>query len=1197
MKKNIISIIICLILFPCSMGAAEVKIQNLKVESVTEPLGFDIAAPRFSWQMSVDGNARGYGQIAYQIEVVDEKQRKVWDSGRVGSGQSHLIDYEGESLQATTRYFWTVTVWDQTGKASTAASWFETGLMNPSLMAWNGAKWIGGSDEDMILYSDYLLTFVVNYTVQLERKNKTDKASFILGANDPRLMDRYRNIQGLSNGENKSYVAFTLDISPIVSDENAPAKMNVYRVGYHADDKADIPLLSFDIPKAFINGENMYQPHDVSIEVVSGMFDVFIDGKSEAHKITTHNDPGSRFNANKRFCLNPLGKGGDFIAFPALADIGFATAPGCTAYFSNLEIANFRTPSNTIYKEKITADYGGLFARYSGKGLEVVNGSFKVGEKKAVFAVANPSRNGIPMLRKTFTAGKTIKKARLYATSRGIYEIYLNGKRVGEDYFNPGLSQYNKTHFYQTYDVTSMVGQGQNTIGAMLGEGWWSGSSTFVIAMWNFFGDRQALMSKLVLTYEDGTESVIVSDNTWKFYNDGPIRLSSFFHGEVYDATKETGVDGWGLAGFDDRDWSFATEQDDNGVAKTDRLHLNGSFTPLHTYDKAQYTGMWGENPRVVGELTARSVKEVSEGVFVYDMGQNMVGVPEIKVSGKAGDRIFVRYAEICYPDMPEYEGKKDFIMTENLRTAIAQDIYTLKGQDDIIAPRFTFHGYRYLEIRGIDKALPLEHVKGKVISSLHTISSDYTTSNQSVNRLWKNIVWSAYGNFLSIPTDCPQRNERMGWSGDFSVFSRTATYVGDLNAFFNRHLLALRDTQREDGRYADVAPLGGGFGGVLWGSVGIVAPWEMYCQYGDIKGLASHYESMGRYIRFFTNSIDPKTNTTTDGALGDWLSPVNYKNDNSLMYESYYIYELEIMSKAATALGHEKDARFYDDLRKTRIEHFHDTYLDDQQRTICSGNIPRAFREINPADYAKGKLMDTQVSYAIPLAYGVIKDEYRESFAANLARTVRRQDTDDSGVLRPAYSLFTGFVGTACISNALSENGYNADAYRLLLNNRYPSWLYPVENGATTIWERLNSYTVEAGFGGNNGMNSFNHYSFGAVGAWMISHSLGIQRDAENPGYKSFVLSPLPDPEGGLKYAEGYYDSPYGRIYSKWEYDETMSEIGYTVTVPPNTSAVFRIPAGGAIVVAPDETGVYVRGNNAFELLSGTYRFVQKVK
>lgn len=1198
MKSFLMLIAIASLMLSGVAKASNVKILHLKVENIATPLGIDVAEPRFSWQMAVDNQARGYKQTAYQITVAEHNGQEKWNSGRVESDQAIFIKYAGQALSPSSRYVWEVKVWDQTGASSTASSWFETGLMNPSIIAWSGAKWIGGNADDMILYSDYQLTFTAKYTMQLSSGNKSSKASFILGANDPRLTDQYRNIYALENSVDKSYIAFTFDISPILAGKGGLAKMDVYRIGYHPGDKADTPLFSFDIPESLINSHNMYLPHNIDIEIVSGMFDIYINGKDAQHKITTHNDPGSRFNAGKGFCLNPLGKGGDFVAYPALAHIGFATDSGQTAYFSNLVVGNFRNPSNDIWSEQIDANYKGIYANRLGKGFEVAENKFKVGAKNAVFVVADPSENGIPMLRRTFTADKDVEKARLYVTARGIYEIYMNGERIGNDYFNPGLSQYNKTHFYQTYDVTSMVKSGDNAIGAMLGEGWWSGSSTFVIAMWNFFGDRQSLMAKLVITYNDGSEKVIVTDRNWKFYNDGPIRLGSFFHGEVYDATKEQSVKGWNTAAFDERKWKQATEHHNDGLAQTDQLHLTGNFTPLHGYDKTRYIGMWGENPQIIKEITAQSVREVRKGVFVYDMGQNMVGVPEIKVTGKAGEKIFVRYAEVCYPDLPEYEGKADLIMTENMRAAMVQDIYTLKGDNDVIAPRFTFHGYRYVEIRGMDKALPLQDVKGKVISSIHDVASHYSTSNPTVNRLWENIVWSSYGNFISIPTDCPQRNERMGWSGDFSVFSQTAVYVAALNAFYNRQLLALRDTQREDGRYADVAPMGGGFGGVLWGSAGIIAPWEMYSQYGDIEGLRHHYESMKRYMRYFAGSIDPTTNATKDGSLGDWLSPVNYKNDNSILFESYYIYELEIMTKAAIALGYPKEAEAYSRLRKERIEHFHHTYLDDQQRTICSGIVPRAFRKIDPADYAQGKLMDTQVSYAVPLAQGVIKDEYRKAFAENLAQTVRRQDTDDNGTLRPGYSLLTGFIGTACISNALTENGYQAEAYRLLLNEQYPSWLYPVKNGATTIWERLNSYTIENGFGGNNGMNSFNHYSFGAVGAWMINHSLGIRRDEQHPGYKHFVICPVADPDGSIKFADGYYDSPYGRIASKWSYSDDMKTLTYTLTIPPNSSATLYLPQSGATTLPADMTGIEETDSDnekqAFELESGHYVFVR---
>lgn len=305
---------------------------------------------------------------------------------------------------------------------------------------------------------------------------------------------------------------------------------------------------------------------------------------------------------------------------------------------------------------------------------------------------------------------------------------------------------------------------------------------------------------------------------------------------------------------------------------------------------KAQY----GQTVRAIQQLTARSVEEVRPGIFVYDMGQNMVGVPEITLHGmEAGREINLRYAEVKYPDLPRYAGNEGMIMLENIRAAMTQDKYITKGGEETIAPRFTYHGYRYVEITGIDKALPLESVKGTVLSSIDRLASQYETSNEKVNQLWHNIVWSTYANFFSIPTDCPQRNERLGWAGDISVFSRTATYLADVPQFLRRYLQAMRDVQREDGRFPDVAPLGVGFGGLLWGSAGITVPWEVYQQYGDKSLLAEHYAAMGRYIDYIlAKTINPETGILEQekvwGNLGDWLGPEDNKNDKTLMWEAY---------------------------------------------------------------------------------------------------------------------------------------------------------------------------------------------------------------------------------------------------------------------------------------------------------------------
>jgi alpha-L-rhamnosidase len=306
-----------------------------------------------------------------------------------------------------------------------------------------------------------------------------------------------------------------------------------------------------------------------------------------------------------------------------------------------------------------------------------------------------------------------------------------------------------------------------------------------------------------------------------------------------------------------------------------------------------------GDNASIVKTLTARSVEEVRPKVFVYDMGQNMVGVPQIQIkNGKKGQEIILRYAEVKYPNLPDYKGNEGMVMMENIRAALTQDTYILKGGDETIQPRFTFHGYRYVEITGVDQAVPAASVKGLVISSITGLSSSYETSNELVNKLWQNITWSLRSNFLSIPTDTPARNERMGWSGDISVFSRSATYLTDADLFLRRHLLAMRDVQAESGRFTDVAPMGGGFGGTLWGSAGIIVAWETYQQYGDLPLLREHYDAMKKYIQFLETKVEKNTGILNEGPLGDWLSPENNKNDNTHLWMAYYAYDLEIMAK-----------------------------------------------------------------------------------------------------------------------------------------------------------------------------------------------------------------------------------------------------------------------------------------------------------
>ena len=1215
---------------PAEAGVASAfSVTGLCTEYTKTPLGIDVKIPRFNWRMEVPENRRHCAQTAYRILVKDPQGTIVWDTQKVNGDLSLGLRYSGSPLRATTRYDWTVTVWDQDGQTASESSWFETGLMSPDpgRSAWDGAKWIGGGDADLVLYAHYLSVFRLRYSLQLDRGSNSTKASFVFGANDSRLLDKNMNFWGMETDKDGHYVKAELDISAVDGSETGLAKLNIYRVGYTQEDSASVPFQSFDIQNSVINQKNKYGVHHFEIANVFGQISITLDGHASFASASDREQNARRggFGGPGRgmggvsLNVNPVGRGGDYISFPMLADMGFSVDAGQAARFSNVAVTHHRSPRNTIFAEDLSAPaYDGIYARFAketGSGFSVVDGAYVLsGDENGVFVVADPSRNAMPMLRTDFTTRESaIERARLYVTARGVYEMYLNGKRVGKDYFNPGLTQYNKTHLYQTYDVTDLLLTGRkNAIGAWLGQGWWSGNYTFRGNNWNFFGDRQSLLAKLVVTYRDGTvQTLTTNGRDWKVYGDGPIRYGSFFQGEAYDASREEAIEGWSTAEYNDRDWKDAVEVPLEGTAFLGGQ--GGGFggrrgeTQSFDYDEMSLVGQVGENAGVVRSLTAQSVNEVRPGVYVYDMGQNMVGVPKVSItSAQAGDRITLRYAEMLYPDMAEYGDNVGMIMLENIRAALAQDTWILRAGDSIIQPRFTFHGYRYVEITGIKQALPLEAVQGLVISSITKLTASYETANTRVNRLWQNIVWSQYGNFLSIPTDCPQRNERMGWSGDISVFSRTSTYLANVDQFFRRHMFAMRDMQSDQGRFSDVAPVGGGFGGILWGSAGVTVAWEAYQQYNDVGLLAEHYDAMAAYVDYLATTIDPETGLSSDAQLGDWLGPQNNALGSAFLATAYHVYDLGIVARAAEILDKEADAQKYRRMYEQRKAFFNSKFVTEDNRTLrLGGGRRRGF----PGPGVAGRdstpqVADTQTSYAVGLALGAFSNDKVPSVAQRLAETVRRENADDQGVTRPPYSLMTGFIGTAWISKALSDHGHSELAYRLLQNDRYPSWLYAIDQGATSIWERLNGYTIENGFGGNNSMNSFNHYSFGAVGQWMMAYSLGIQRDESHPGFKHFVLQPHHDPSGEMTWAKGHYDSMYGRISSAWAVDN--GKLTYTATVPANTTATLYLPTASADSVteggepATETEGVqsvrYTDGKAVYELGSGSYKFVSSL-
>lgn len=1149
------------------LASAQLEIAGMKVEYMDSPINIDSENPRFSWQIRSLENERGLYQKAYQIKIFDEYENEVWDSKKVESDVSLNIKYGGKELMPFTAYSWNVTVWDNNGSFATEFSSFETGLFekHPESDGWSGAEWIGAGDK-LSFFSHYFPVFKLKYDIKLDAKSK--KASFVFGANDRRLLNENMNIYHLQSLKDESYIQIEFDISDLNSKN---AKINIFRVGYHPKDNPNVPLISFDIPEKIVSKSNGQNFHTIELSVNLGHTNISVDGENIGY-----------------LRLNPLGVGGDFVAFPVVGDIGFYVKENQKAAFSNIEIRNFREPSNLLAN---IASFGGLF---DDKNIvfKATNSSIEVGGKGDFFQVVNPSVNSVPYLRTEFKASnKQISRASLYASARGIYEIYINGNRVGNEWFNPGLTQYNKTHLYQTYDVTKFIDNGSNAIGAILGEGWWSGGSTFVGENWNYFGDRQSFKCKLLINYDDGSSDVIVtSPDGWKFFNDGAIVYSSFFQGEIYNALKEDAIINWNKPNFDDSKWCITEKSNlQNSVNRSVFTDVDENGNVSEPKLESQY----GNGVKVVKELTAISFEEIRPGVFIYDMGQNMVGVPSLTFENlKEGDEIIMRYAEVKYPNLPEYSENEGMIMLENIRAAMAQDIYIAKGSaEENYTPRFTFHGYRFIEISGIDEPLPLSNVKGNVLSSVDKLSSYYVTSNEKVNKLWENITWSTMGNFLSIPTDCPQRNERLGWNGDISVFSKTATYLTGMPHFLRRHIRANRDLQSDNGKFPDVAPIGFGFGDILWGSAGITVPWESYLQFDDVEMIAEHYDAATRYIDYLATLISAETGRLKENDagiwshLGDWLSPEYNRSVKNILWEEYLIYDLQIVKKMAHILNRRDDEEKYTKLLNERLIFFNNNYIEKESGKFIYND----------------KIVDTQAVYALALSFEIPDEEIKPKVVKSFINTIERENVGDNGSVFPKYSLMTGFIGTAWINNALSKTGNSNVAYKLLQQTHYPSWLYPVEQGATTIWERLNSYTHVDGFGGNNRMNSFNHYSFGAVGAWMYSNSLGIARDENYPGFKHFIIKPEPDFEGEMNYAKGYYDSLYGRIVSEWSINNENVE--YKFIIPANTTATLYLPVEDYKKIKLDNKNAYrnkdveflgVENKQAvFKIGSGEYNFI----
>jgi alpha-L-rhamnosidase len=747
-----------------------------------------------------------------------------------------------------------------------------------------------------------------------------------------------------------------------------------------------------------------------------------------------------------------------------------------------------------------------------------------------------------PYLRREFPLDKPVSRARLYATARGVYELYINGNRVGNDVLAPGWTDYDRRIQYQTYDVTPLLADGPNALGAVLGDGWFAGFVGFDPKHRGaHYGARPQLLAQLNLEYEDGTTQSLATEGLWSF-STGPILYSDLLMGESYDARRE--MPGWAEPGFDDSGW-YGVEVEEIGypdlVAQPD------------------------EGVRIIEELEAKSVTEPESGRYVFDLGRNMVGWVRLKVEGEAGSKVTLRYAEVLNPDSTIY--------TENLRSARQTDTYILKGEGkEVYEPRFTFHGFRYVEVAGYPGEPPLDAVTGRVVHSATPPSGTFECSSNLVNELQENIVWGQRGNFLSVPTDCPQRDERLGWMGDAQIFVRTASFNMDVAAFFEKWMTDVEDAQSPEGAFPDVAPLlrGSGlidlrWGAPAWGDAGVIVPWTIYRAYDDTRIVERHYDAMARWMEYLHEANPDLIRKNRMGNnYGDWLSPKGDHTPKHLLATAYWAYDAKLMAEMAEATGRHDDASEYRDLNERIKAAFGEAY-------------------VSPDGRIEG---DTQTCYLLALHMDLLPEDLRSAAAEHLVKTIERED----------WHLSTGFAGVGYLCPVLTEAGYTDVAYRLLENETYPSWGYTIKNGATTIWERWDGWT-EAGFQSPN-MNSFNHYSLGSVGEWLYRYVAGI--DLGTPGYGRIVIRPCPG--GGLTHASGEYESVRGRISSSWKIEDDRFVL--EALIPPNTTATVHVPStddvseGGRPV--DDADGVeFLRageGETVLSVGSGRYKFAGRM-
>ncbi len=1137
---------------------AELEVSKLRCEYLVDPVGIDEVQPRLSWVVS--SAERGQWQTAWQVlvastpEALAAGEGDLWDSGKVAGDATGQIVYAGSPLASRAECHWKIRSWDKDDRPSawSAPAKWSIGLLETS--DWT-AKWIDGEnfgtadsgpapailsalyeaidgtgtaiDATSLLAGmaaegnfalgvtnetfggdpsfNHVKQLRVRYQHGAEIVTKTFAEDTVMRfpADLPALAfpaitgARYESVANPSLFRDVTAAlqaeaqdgAFSIVVNNAsFGPDPAPNQVKRLRVSYELDGAAAVRLIgegaTFDYPADL--------PAPMAVTLTAATY-AAIDGTGSADVLDD---------------LNALAAGGTFSLTVNNAALGGDPAPGKVKRL-RLEYDLGGGPLVKYVDEQATLDYPGDLAKPT----------------------------NVPYLRKSFALGKTVKKAVLHAAALGIYELSLNGQRVGDSILAPEWTDYSKRLRCQAYDVTALLAAGDNVIGAQLAPGWYSGH----IGNGGFrrWGNSPALLVQMEITFTDGTSQTVVTDGSWKMAP-SPTTYTDFMFGEDYDARHETG--GWNTPGFDASGWSSV-------------LLRFEPERPIHSQVM--------EPVRKLMEITPRSLSQPAPGKWTYDLGQNMVGVLRLKITAPAGTRITLRHGEMLNPDGTLY--------TDNLRGAPSIDTYICKGGgEETWTPRFTFHGFRYAELTGVGSQPPPDAVTGIVFSSDTPQTGEFTCSDGFINRLQSNIEWGQRGNYLSVPTDCPQRDERLGWLGDAQVFVRTATYNADIAAFFTKWMTDVTDSQLPDGRLPDVAPDAAPSSGTpAWNDAVVICPWTIYQAYGDTRILEKCYPAMKAWVEYCrANSTGSIRDRGRGADYGDWLS-INADTNKELIATAYYAYSARLLGRAAAVLGNTADAAAYETLFQTVKTAFNGKYVNQSTGAFI------------------GTGTNTQCAYAMALKFDLIPAPLRDEVTQLL----------ENDVIAKGNHLSTGFVGVSYLLPVLSDGGKNGTAYNLLMQDTFPSWLFSVKLGATTIWERWDGWTPQNGFQSTI-MNSFNHYSLGSCGEWLYGTVAGIDLHPSAPAYKKILIRPRP--AAALTHASGALESMHGRIASSW----STHAGGFTlnVTIPANTTAEVHVPASEAAAVmesgqpAGEVEGLtFLRmegGAAVFDVVSGRYRF-----